>query len=86
VQVVEHKPHDQGAVYFGASVEVEDAAGTQINYRIVGPDETDAEQNWISFDSPLARALLKKRADDDVVVQTPGGKRELCILRVYYAD
>lgn len=86
VQVVDQKPHDRSLIFFGAQVRIENADGSEETLRIVGPDETDAEQNWISFDSPLARALLKKRADDEVVLQTPGGKRELFILSVAYPD
>ncbi len=86
VQVVEQKPHDQSQIFFGATVEVEDESAQTIIYRIVGPDETDASTGAISFDSPLARALLKKRCDDEVTVETPGGKRVLFILRVWYED
>jgi len=86
VQVVEQKPHDQTQVFFGATVVVEDESAETITYRIVGPDETDASTNAISFDSPLARALMKKRGDDEVTVDTPGGRRVLFILSVCYDD
>lgn len=86
VQVVDQKPHDRSQIFFGAVVRIENADGSEECLRIVGPDETDATQNWISFDSPLARALLKKRADDEVVLQTPGGKRELFVLSIDYPD
>jgi transcription elongation factor GreB len=84
VQVIEHSPSDPSRVYFGATVLVEDGAGVEWRYRIVGPDETDAAQNWISVDSPLARALLQKRLDDEVRVQTPSGVRELMVLEISY--
>jgi transcription elongation factor GreB len=86
VQVVEQKPHDQTQVFFGATVELEAEDGSVIFYRIVGPDETEAAKNFISFDSPLARALMKKRRDDEVGVETPGGRRVLFILSVRYED
>ncbi len=86
VQVVEQKPHDQTQIFFGASVELEAENGEVVRYRIVGPDETDASSDAISFDSPLARALLKKRKDDEITVETPGGRRVLFILSVHYAD
>ena len=86
VQVVEQKPHDQSQIFFGATVAVEDESAQTITYRIVGPDETDADTGAISFDSPLARALMKKRCDDEVTVETPGGRRVLYILRVTYED
>ena len=63
---------------------VEDESAETLTYRIVGPDETDASTGAISFDSPLARALLKKRSDDEVTVETPGGRRVLFILSVCY--
>jgi transcription elongation factor GreB len=85
VQVVEQKPHDLSQIFFGASVLVENADGSANRYRIVGPDETDAELGWISIDSPLARALLKKRVDEEISVETPGGKRVLYVLEVHYA-
>ena len=66
--------------------ELEDeATGETVRYRIVGPDETDAKQGWISVDSPLARALLKKRVDDVVAAQLPRGAVRYAILAVEYA-
>ena len=53
--------------------------------RRVRPDETDAKRGWISIDSPLARALLKKRIDDEVEAQLPGGPRRYVIVAVAYA-
>jgi transcription elongation factor GreB len=57
-----------------------------MRYRIVGPDETDAKLGFISIDSPLARALLKKRVDDEIEVLLPGGLRRFAILDVSYRD
>jgi transcription elongation factor GreB len=89
VEVVQEKPHDQSRIFFGAAVALEEdqAEGMQANevrYRIVGPDETDAQLGWISIDSPLARAMLKKTVDDEIVVDTPGGKRRFYVLEVSY--
>jgi transcription elongation factor GreB len=86
VQVVEHKPHDQTRIFFGATVELENADGTEETLRIVGPDETDTAKSWISIDSPLAKALLKKSVDDEVRVETPGGVRTLYVLSISYPD
>lgn len=58
------------AIFFGAIVELEDEAGDVASYRLVGPDEADAKKRAISLDSPLARALLKKRVGDEVTVTT----------------
>ena len=86
LRVVEEVPSDPGAVFFGAVVELEDVDGGEVaRYRIVGPDETDARRGWISIDSPLARALLKKRVDDEVEAQLPGGPRRYAIVSVEYA-
>lgn len=85
LRVVDTVPTDPQAVFFGAWVELENLRdGECTRYRIVGPDETDARQGWISIDSPLARALLKKRVDDAVRVQLPGGETELLIADVRY--
>ena len=87
LKVVEQAPSDPDAVYFGAWVELERIDnGEQACYRIVGPDETDAAAGWISIDSPLARALLKKRVDDEVHAQLPGGPARYAIIAVQYPD
>ena len=83
--VVEHAPSDKEAVYFGATVEIEHTtSGETQRYRIVGPDETDAKLGWISVDSPLARAMLKKRIDDEFEAQLPGGAARYVIVDVQY--
>ena len=85
LRVVDAAPSDPQAVFFGAHVEVENAAtGDTARYRIVGPDETDAKLGWISIDSPLARAMLKKRIDDGLEVQLPGGIARFHIVDVRY--
>ncbi|MFT6031928.1 MAG: transcription elongation factor GreB [Arenicella sp.] len=55
-------------VFFGATVTLEKDDNSEVIYRIVGPDETDAKRNFISVDSPLAKAILKKEVGDEVVV------------------
>ena len=85
LRVVDTRPSDPDAIYFGAVVEVEDlASGEASTYRIVGPDETDAAAGWISIDSPLARALLRRRVDDEVEAALPGGRRAFVVLAVDY--
>jgi len=87
LRVVDTRPSDPDAVFFGAVVEVEDIeSGECATYRIVGPDETDAAKGWISIDSPLARTLLKKRVDDEVEAELPGGRRGFVVLAVDYPD
>jgi transcription elongation factor GreB len=84
LRVVERPPADRARVFFGAWVELTDAAGTMRCYRIVGADETDAARGWISVDSPLARALLKRAAGEIVRTRLPSGEVELEILTVRY--
>ncbi len=86
LRVVDTTPSDPDAVFFGATVEVEHTVTGDISrYRIVGPDETDAKLGWISIDSPLARAMLKKRVDDEFEAQLPGGLQKFFIVAVEYA-
>ena len=85
LRVVDAAPADREAVFFGAEVEVENVDNGDIaTYRIVGPDETDAQRGWISIDAPLARAMLKKRADDEFEAQLPGGPVRFAIVEVRY--
>ena len=85
-QIIDPKTLDaDGRCVFGATVEVEDAAGgDSVTYQIVGDDEADIKQGKISIGSPIARALIGKSADDEVEVQTPGGLRRYLILDVRY--
>ena len=85
LKVAEGAPADTGIVFFGAQVELENlGSGDVVRYRIVGPDETDARRGWISIDSPLARALLKKRIDDEFEVELPLGRTRFAIVAVDY--
>jgi transcription elongation factor GreB len=82
--VVEQPPADPKRVFFGAWVELEAADGGRTRYRIVGPDEFDMADGYISMDSPLGRALLARRLDDEVTVEVPGGSRAFVIVAVEY--
>ncbi|PKO84268.1 MAG: transcription elongation factor GreA [Betaproteobacteria bacterium HGW-Betaproteobacteria-11] len=74
-----------GRVVFGATLELEDMdSGQKVCYQIVGDDEADIKAGKISFNSPVARALIGKFAGDVVEVKTPGGAREYEILDVKY--
>lgn len=85
LRVVDGAPSDPDAVFFGATVEVEHVVtGETSRYRIVGPDETDARLGWISIDSPLARAMLKKRIDDEFEALLPGGLQRFAVVAVEY--
>ena len=69
LEVVSATPADQNKVYFGAWVTLEDSAGELKKYRLVGPDEFDAQKEYISIDAPLARALIGKQLDDEITIQ-----------------
>lgn len=84
LRIVDQKPTDRQAIFFGAWFDVEDDDGNVQQLRIVGPDETDATDGSISIDSPLARAALKKRVDDEFDVELPGGRKRFVITAVYY--
>ena len=71
-------------VRFGATVLVRERSGEQTTYRIVGVDETDLDQNWVSWLSPIAQALLNARVGQRVRFKFPAGEEELEILRVTY--
>ena len=85
LKVAEGVPTDRDAVFFGANIELENvASGEGLRYRIVGPDETDAKLGWISIDSPLARAALKKRLDDEFDAELPSGPTRFAIVAIEY--
>jgi transcription elongation factor GreB len=84
LKVVDQAPADPDRIFFGAEVELEDDDGGTVVYRIVGPDETDAERGRISVDSPMARALLKKTFDDEVSVGTEAGSRRYRVNDIRY--
>jgi transcription elongation factor GreB len=86
LKVVNTPPTDRRKIFFGASVTLEDDAGSESVYRIVGADEFDPAKHWISVDAPLARALLAKTLNDEVRVNTPGGEVNFVVISIDYAD
>ena len=85
LKVVERPPGDHPSqVFFGATVTLADEDDQEVTYRIVGTDETDAQNNAISVDSPLSRALLKREEGDEVQVRTPGGDRTFWVVQIVY--
>jgi transcription elongation factor GreB len=71
-------------VHFGASVTVRESSGEQTTYRIVGVDETDAENNWVSWMSPIAKALLNRKRGERIRFKFPSGEETLEIKEVRY--
>jgi transcription elongation factor GreB len=86
LRVVDAPPSDPDAVYFGAWMKLESEDGVEHEYRIVGPDETDATRGWISIDSPLARAALKAKVDDEFEAELPGGRMRFVVIDVRYRE
>jgi transcription elongation factor GreB len=84
LKVVDKKPASFDKVYFGATVTLEDEAGEEALYRIVGADEFDHAGHYISVDSPLARSLLKHELGEEVEVEVPDGRRVYCIMEIAY--
>lgn len=87
LKVAAGTPADREVVFFGAVIELENIEnGETHRYRIVGPDETDAKLGWISVDSPLARAALKKRVDDEFEAELPSGRMRFAVISVAYIE
>jgi transcription elongation factor GreB len=84
LNVVDQKPASSEQVFFGATVELEDQDEGVVTYRIVGPDEFDHEESYISVDSPLARSLLKRELGDEVEVEVPSGRLVYTITEISY--
>ncbi len=84
LKVVRDPPSDRGRVFFGVEVTLENDRGELVSYRIVGADEFDPALGWISIDSPMARALLGKGLDEEVMVATPGGVASFIIVEISY--
>jgi transcription elongation factor GreB len=74
LKIVDYHPDQDGRVFFGAWVEIENEAGDIKRFRIAGYDEIFDKKDYISIDSPMARALLKKQVDDEIMVKTEAGQ------------
>lgn len=85
LRVVDRIPDERDRIYFGAHIRLENAdTGEVVDYRIVGPDETDAARGWISIDSPLARAALTRRVGEHFMACLPVGECSFIVLAVRY--
>jgi len=82
--VVDQPPSDPGRVFFGAWVELEDANGEVHRHRIVGPDEFDQAAGYISMDAPLAKALLGKSLDAEIILSIAGREQRYTIVGIEY--
>jgi transcription elongation factor GreB len=86
LKVVDYSPEQEGKVFFGAWVEVEDEEGNIKTFRIAGYDEIFDRKDYISIDTPMARALVGKSVDDEVVVRSPEGERVWYINSIRYSS
>jgi len=84
--VVSEPAPDDGRVHFGCWVELEAEEGTRRRYRIVGADETNIERGHISADSPMAKALLGRERDEEVLVKRPKGDAHYLITEIFVVD
>jgi transcription elongation factor GreB len=84
--VVDKPPSDRRRVFFGAWVTLEDDDGKEYRHRIVGPDEFDMAEGYISMDAPLARAMMRRSLDEEFAVELPTGPRRYTIVDIRYED
>ena len=84
LKIVDYGSQQEGKVFFGAWVSLENDEGETLKFRIVGPEEIYGRNDYSSIDSPIARACLKKAVDDEVVVQTPAGEKVWYVYDIYY--
>lgn len=74
-----------GRIVFGATIDLLDlSSDSEVTYKIVGEEEADISRGLVSVTSPIARALIGREKEDEVIVDAPGGKREYEILEVHY--
>jgi len=86
LKIVDYAPEQEGRVFFGAWVEIENEKGEQKKFRVVGVDEIYERKDYISIDSPMARALLKKQVDEEISVPTPEGLAEWYVTQINYLN
>lgn len=84
LKIVDHSKEQEGKVFFGAWVEIENDNGDRMKFRVVGYDEIFNTKDYISIDSPMARALLKKEVGDDATVKTQAGEFTWYVVSINY--
>ena len=84
VRIVDYSPQQEGKVYFGAWVKIENGNSEKKEFRIVGPDEIYNKASTISINSPMGRALVGSSVGDEVTVVTPKHKNKWSIINIYY--
>lgn len=84
LKVVQYSPFQEGKVMFGAWVEIENDKGLKKRFRIVGGEEIIDTKDYISVDSPMAIALIKKQVGDQAIVKTGAGEFVWRITKIEY--
>ncbi|GLS24718.1 transcription elongation factor GreB [Marinibactrum halimedae] len=84
--IVDRLPKEKDKIFFGATITLEKEDESTVTYQIVGPDEFDVKSGKISMDSPLAKALLGKRLDDEIFIQKPEGDETFWIADILYTQ
>ncbi|CAK9886555.1 MAG: Transcription elongation factor GreB [Candidatus Erwinia impunctatus] len=86
LRIVDYSPQQEGKVFLGAWVTIENDAGETKRFRIVGYDEIFGRKDYISIDAPMARALLKKEVGDQVIVTVPTGEATWYVVDIVYVQ
>ena len=84
LNIISENPGDQQRIFFSAWVLLENDQGEELLYRIVGADEFEMDKRYISLDSPLARALLKKTFDDEVLIRNEYKETRYTVFDIQY--
>lgn len=84
IKVVDYSPQQDGKVFFGALVEIENEQAETLTFRIVGPDEIYGRTDYISVDSPMAKSIIKCQVDDEFSVPTPSGQKTWIVNSICY--
>lgn len=84
LKIVDYAPAQEGKVFFGATVTIENENGEEKTFTIVGPDEIYEDKTVVSIDAPMARAALGKAIDDEFKVSTPTGQHYWLVTSITY--
>jgi len=85
-RIVDRAPSDATRIYFGAWFELRDETGSTQRFRLVGPDELDHAQDYLSMDSPLGKAVRGRGLDENVTVATPKGAKRYTVMSIAYSQ
>ncbi|MCF7971272.1 MAG: GreA/GreB family elongation factor [Methylococcaceae bacterium] len=86
LNIIAENPSDQDRIFFAAWILLENDKGDEVLYRIVGADEFEVDKHYISLDSPLAKALLKKTFDDEVLIRNEYQEVRYSVLDIQYGE